>query len=143
MDTINKDRRSWNMQRIKSQNTSPELTVRSFLHRRGFRFRVCNPRLPGKPDIVLRKYMLIIQIRGCFWHQHPGCKRSTIPSSNVEYWVPKLQKNVERDRLNDAALAQSGWHVIPIWECEVKSGKFKQILLEYLPDLNQRQITID
>ena len=133
MDTISKDKRRWNMQRIRSKNTSPELTVRSFLHRNGFRFRVCDSKLSGKPDIVLKKYMLVIQIRGCFWHQHPDCKRATIPSSNVEYWLPKLQKNVERDKQNDLLLTRSGWHVAVIWECEVKNGNFIQILLQHLP----------
>ena len=135
MDTISKDRRRWNMQRIRSKNTFPELTVRSFLHRKGFRFRVCDSTLPGKPDIVLKKYRLVIQIRGCFWHQHPDCTRATIPSSNVEYWIPKLQKNVERDNKNDLLLNNSGWHVIVIWECEVKNGRFKEILTQKL--LNQ------
>ena len=132
MDTISKEKRRWNMQRIRSKDTSPELIVRSFLHRNGFRFRICDKKLPGKPDIVLKKYMLIIQIRGCFWHQHPGCKRATIPSSNVEYWIPKLQKNVERDKQNDAILKQSGWRVVIIWECEVKNGRYKNILSDIL-----------
>ena len=132
MDTISKDRRRWNMQRIKSKNTSPELTVRSFLHRHGFRFRICAPKLPGKPDIVLKKYRLIIQIRGCFWHQHPGCKRATIPSSNVEYWIPKLQKNVARDQQTDQLLVNAGWRVVTIWECEVKNGEYINILSQTL-----------
>ena len=140
MDTFSKDKRRWNMQQIRSKNTSPELTVRSFLHRNGFRFRVCDPRLPGKPDIVLKKYKLIIQIRGCFWHQHPGCKRATIPSSNVEYWIPKLQKNVERDKQNDRLLLESGWHLSVIWECEVNNGSFKQKLMALLPFFKNEQI---
>ena len=132
MDTISKEKRRWNMQRIRSKDTSPELIVRSFLHRNGFRFRIYDKKLPGKPDIVLKKHMLIIQIRGCFWHQHPGCKRAAIPSSNVEYWIPKLQKNVERDRRNDEILTQLGWCVVTIWECEAKNGNFKQIIARYL-----------
>ena len=133
MDTISKDKRSWNMRRIKSKNTSPELSVRSFLHRHGFRFRICDSRLPGKPDIVLKKHNLIIQIRGCFWHQHPGCKRATIPSSNTEYWHPKLQRNIERDQQTDAELAALGWKVVILWECDVKNGRFEQILAQHLP----------
>lgn len=135
MDSISQARRSWNMRQIRSKNTSPELIVRSFLHHNGFRFRVCDPKLPGKPDIVLKKYKLIIQIRGCFWHQHSGCKRATIPTSNVEYWIPKLQKNVERDKRNDRLLLESGWHLAVIWECEVNNGSFKQKLMALLPFL--------
>jgi DNA mismatch endonuclease (patch repair protein) len=133
MDTISKDRRSWNMQRIRSKNTSPELIVRSFLHRNGFRFRICDSRLPGKPDIVLKMYNLIIQVRGCFWHQHPDCRRATIPSSNTEYWHPKLQRNIERDQQTDAELTALGWNVVTIWECDVKKGRFEQILAQHLP----------
>ncbi|MBQ8754775.1 MAG: DNA mismatch endonuclease Vsr [Lentisphaeria bacterium] len=133
MDTISKDRRSWNMQRIRSKNTFPELIVRSFLHRNGFRFRICDSRLPGKPDIVLKMYNLIIQVRGCFWHQHPDCRRATIPSSNTEYWHPKLQRNIERDQQTDCKLTALGWKVVVIWECEVKNGNFKQILAQQLP----------
>ena len=135
MDSISQARRSWNMRQIRSKNTSPELIVRSFLHRNGFRFRICDKKLPGKPDIVLKKYKLIIQIRGCFWHQHPGCKRATIPTSNVEYWIPKLHKNVERDKQNDRLLLESGWHLAVIWECEVNNGSFKQKLMTLLPFL--------
>ena len=135
MDSISQARRSWNMRQIRSKNTSPELIVRSFLHRNGFRFRICDKKLPGKPDIVLKKHMLIIQIRGCFWHQHPGCKRATIPTSNVEYWIPKLHKNVERDKQNDRLLLESGWQLAVIWECEVNNGSFKQKLMTLLPFL--------
>ena len=135
MDSISQARRSWNMRQIRSKNTSPELIVRSFLHRNGFRFRICDKKLPGKPDIVLKKYKLIIQIRGCFWHQHPGCKRATIPTSNVEYWIPKLHKNVERDKQNDRLLLESGWQLAVIWECEVNNGSFKQKLMTLLPFL--------
>lgn len=133
MDTISKDRRSWNMQRIRSKNTSPELIVRSFLHRNGFRFRICDSRLPGKPDIVLKMHNLIIQVRGCFWHQHPDCRRASIPSSNTEYWHPKLKRNIERDQQTDCKLTALGWKVVVIWECEVKNGNFKQILAQQLP----------
>ena len=131
MDTISKVKRSWNMQRIRSKNTSPELIVRSFLHRNGFRFRICDSRLPGKPDIVLKKHNLIIQVRGCFWHQHPNCKRATIPTSNTEYWHPKLKGNTERDQRTDSDLTALGWNVVIIWECEVKNRSFEQILTQY------------
>ena len=132
MDTISKNKRSWNMQRIRSKNTSPELMVRSFLHRHGFRFRICDAKLPGKPDIVLKKHNLIIQVRGCFWHQHTNCKRATIPSSNTEYWYPKLTKNVERDQRTDSELTALGWTVVVIWECDIKNGRFEKILAQYL-----------
>lgn len=138
MDTISKDRRSWNMQRIRSKNTSPELIVRSFLHRNGFRFRICDSRLPGKPDVVLKKHNLVIQVRGCFWHQHPNCKRATIPTGNTEYWHPKLKRNTERDQQTDSVLKAQGWNVVIIWECEVKNNSFEQILAPYLPSLQDK-----
>ena len=88
------------MSRIKSRDTSPEIIVRKYLFHRGFRYRKHVLNLPGKPDIVLKKYMSIILIQGCFWHQHPNCKRATFPKSNIEYWRQKLDANVEKDKNN-------------------------------------------
>lgn len=122
MDTLSKERRSWNMSRIKSADTKPELLVRSFLYGHGFRFRLHVKNLPGKPDIVLRKYKTIIEVRGCYWHHHEGCKFAYIPKSNQEYWDIKFKKNVERDMKNDGLLRKAGWKIIVIWECEVKAG---------------------
>ena len=118
MDTLSREHRSWLMSRVKGSNTKPELLVRSFLHRCGFRFRLHVKNLPGKPDIVLPKYKTIIEIRGCYWHRHEGCRFTTTPKSNLDFWSIKFKENVERDKHNVAQLRQLGWHVIIIWSCE-------------------------
>lgn len=119
MDQISPEHRSWNMSRIKSKDTKPELLVRSWLHRNGFRFRLHVKDLPGTPDIVLPKYKTIIEVRGCYWHRHPGCKFAYTPKSNPDFWNAKFAENVKRDTLTDNALKELGWRVIIIWECEI------------------------
>ena len=119
-DTISKEKRSWNMSRICSKNTSIEIKVRKDLFRRGFRYRVNVQSLPGKPDIVLPKYHTAIFIHGCFWHRHDECKYSTMPSSNVEFWKNKFEKNIQNDKQHLKELESLGWYVITIWECEIK-----------------------
>lgn len=113
------------MASVVGKNTRPEIIVRSLLHRLGLRFRI-HGRLPGTPDIVLRKHMTAIEVRGCFWHRHPGCKTVTMPSSNCEYWEAKFRRNLKRDRANRIALRKLGWRLIVTWECELK----KPLLLE-------------
>lgn len=120
MDHLTKDKRSVNMSKIRSTNTKPELIVRSFLHRNGFRYRLKN-KLPGKPDIYIKKYMTVIFVHGCFWHSHKNCKRSSMPKSNIEYWENKLDKNKERDKKVAKELKKKGIKVIVIWECQVKN----------------------
>lgn len=120
MDHLTQEKRSWNMSRIRSKDTKPEIQVRSALHNAGFRFRLHRKDLPGKPDIVLPKYKTVIFVNGCFWHQHSECKRSNIPKSNREYWEQKLARNVENDRKNKILLEELGYSVYVIWECEVK-----------------------
>ena len=110
--------RSRNMSMIKSANTSPEKTVRSVLHKLGFRFRLHRKDLPGTPDIVMPKYKMIIMVHGCFWHQHANCPRSHKPKSNKGYWLPKLKRNIERDKKAKMDLESKGWKVLIIWECE-------------------------
>jgi len=119
-DHLTAEKRSWNMSRIRSKDTSPEKTVRSILHKMGYRFRLHRKDLPGKPDIVLRKYNTVIFCHGCFWHQHPGCKRATIPKSNTDYWIPKLRKNISRFSSVEKELKDKGWKVAVIWECETR-----------------------
>lgn len=119
-DSISKQHRSWNMSRIKSKNTSPELRVRSALHRAGYRYTLYGDNLPGKPDLVFRKYKTVLFVHGCFWHHHKGCKRANLPKSNKDYWVPKIMRNVERDAENRKLLKKSGWQVIIVWECQTK-----------------------
>lgn len=119
-DHLSEEKRSWNMSRIRWKNTKPEKIIRSLLHCRGYRFRLHRKDLPGSPDIVLPKYKTVILINGCFWHQHPGCRRATIPKSNRNYWLPKLERNVSRFYENEKLLKEMGWKVIIVWECELK-----------------------
>ena len=119
MDKITPDRRSFLMSQVRAKDTKPEMVVRSFLHRNGFRFRLHVKSLPGTPDIVLPKYKTIIDVRGCFWHRHSGCKKTTTPSTNVEFWQKKFTENIARDQRVEAELRRLGWHVIIVWDCEI------------------------
>lgn len=122
MDKLTPERRSVNMSRIRSRDTSPELTVRRMVHSIGFRFRLHVPTLPGKPDLVFPRLNKIIEVRGCFWHQHKGCIDSHIPKSRVEYWRPKLTRNKRRDKETEKRLRAAGWDVLTLWECELKNA---------------------
>lgn len=117
------EQRHRNMAAIHSINTKPEMVVRKYLWSRGFRYRLNSRRLPGHPDLVLRKYRTCIFVNGCFWHGHKGCKFYRIPKSNVEYWTKKITRTKERDREEQQQLAKMGWHCITIWECELKKDK--------------------
>lgn len=108
------------MRRIRSRDTYPEMAVRRLVHSMGFRYRLHVSSLPGKPDLVFPKLKRIIEVRGCFWHQHGHCIDSRIPKSRIEYWAPKLARNQRRDKENLAALRQLGWRVHIVWECELK-----------------------
>lgn len=120
MDSLTPEMRSWNMSRIRGKDTKPELAVRSLLHGMGYRFRLSDKTLPGKPDIVLPKYRAAIFVHGCFWHRHPGCKYAYTPKSRLDFWNRKFEENVTRDRNNLALLQQEGWLPIVVWECEIK-----------------------
>lgn len=120
-DHLSTLRRSENMARILSKDTKPELIVRRLCHRMGYRFRLHSAKLPGKPDIVFGPRKCVIFVHGCFWHQHPGCRRATVPKSRPEYWLPKLQKNVQRDRASVEMLEELGWRALIIWECETRN----------------------
>lgn len=120
MDTISAYQRSLNMKSIRSRNTKPEIAVRRLLHSLGLRFRIHCSELPGKPDIVMKRFKTVIMVNGCFWHKHSGCTRSNVPKSNHSYWSDKLEKNVERDKGTQRALTELGWRVIIVWECELK-----------------------
>lgn len=111
--------RSYNMSHIRSANTKPEEKVRKYLFSKGYRYRKNDKKLPGKPDVVLPKYRTVIFVHGCFWHMH-DCGRFHWPTSNEDYWRPKILGNVERDRHNIEKLQALGWNVIIIWECELK-----------------------
>jgi DNA mismatch endonuclease, patch repair protein len=121
-DSVPKAKRSQMMAGIRSKNTKPELLVRSYLHRQGFRFRLHAKKLPGHPDIVLAKYRAAIFVHGCFWHQHPGCKYAYEPKSRQEFWRHKFDRNVERDQEVRQALIESGWRVMVVWECGLKTN---------------------
>jgi len=118
MDRISREKRAWNMSRIRGKNTRPELIVRSLLHKNGYRFRVHYKFLPGSPDIVLPKYRAAIFVHGCFWHQHRGCQYQYRPKSNTDFWNHKLDQNIKRDNETRMALEDLGWNVIVVWECE-------------------------
>ena len=112
VDRLTKEKRSWNMSRIRCKDTAPEVMVRSFLFKRGFRFRKNVKTLPGKPDIVLPKYKTVIFINGCFWHHHDNCRFATTPKSSSEFWLAKFKKNILNDRKNTLILESSGWDFI-------------------------------
>lgn len=111
------------MSHIRGKDTKIEVLVRSYLFRRGLRFRKNDKRYPGHPDVVLPKYHTIVFVNGCFWHMHEGCKYARIPSSNTSYWRPKLFRNVERDKVNQQKLQDMGYRVFVVWECELKNDK--------------------
>ena len=122
-DIFSKEQRSRIMAAVKSKDTKPEELVRKYLFANGLRYRKNVKTLPGCPDIVLPKYDTVIFINGCFWHQHPGCKAATTPQSNRDFWIKKLQRNVQRDKEQFEELVKLGWHVIIIWECEISTIK--------------------
>jgi len=130
MDRLSRSHRSWNMSKIKSRDTSTELTVRSVLHDMGYRFRLHRKDLPGKPDIVLPKYRTVIFVHGCFWHRHTECKYAYTPKSNVEFWEKKFKANVERDQNNNRILQELGWKIIVIWECQTQNLEPLKYLLK-------------
>lgn len=119
-DVFTPEKRSEIMSRVKSKDTKPELFVRSLLHTMGYRFRLHRKDLPGSPDIVLPKHRTAIFVHGCFWHQHPGCPRATLPQRNAEFWKKKLEGNVERDSRAQQRLKELGWNVLILWQCEIK-----------------------
>ena len=122
-DVHDKKTRSYNMSRIKGKNTKPEMLVRKFLHKNGFRYRLNYSKLPGKPDIVLPKYKTVIFINGCFWHGHKGCKFFVVPKTRTEWWVEKIDGTIERDEIKNKELEKMGWNVKTLWECELKPEK--------------------
>lgn len=133
-DTHSKETRSYNMSRIRSQNTKPETIVRKFLFSKGLRFRKNDKRYPGHPDILIPKYKTAVFMNGCFWHCHAGCPDFVLPKSNQDYWGPKLEKNRNRDEENYAILRKEGWNVVIVWECGLKKAtrgeRLEQLYLE-------------
>lgn len=135
MDTRTPDQRRRIMQAVKSKNTKPELIVRRLAHAMGYRFRLHRKDLPGKPDLVFPARRKAIFVHGCFWHWH-GCSKGQLPKSRLDYWQPKLAKNVERDRTKQEQLEALGWGVLVVWQCETKDVETLQTRLrEFLDDL--------
>lgn len=123
------------MSRIGSKNTKPEITVRKFLFSEGFRFRIHDKKLPGKPDIVLPKYKTVIFVNGCFWHGHKNCKYATIPKTRTEWWLKKINGNISNDKKKNSNLKKEGWKVINIWTCQLKPLKVEKTLSTLIKSL--------
>ena len=121
------------MARIRGANTKPEVVVRKLLHGMGYRYRLHDRKLPGRPDIVLRRRRSVIFVHGCFWHQHPGCSRAFQPATNIGFWSTKFQANMDRDSRACTELARLGWRVLVVWECEVREPEsLKSRLVDFL-----------
>ena len=131
-----------NMSHIRSKETKPEEIVRKYLFCHGFRYRKNDKRLPGCPDIVLPKYKTAIFVNGCFWHKH-DCPRFVWPSSNQEYWIPKITKNAERDQEHYQALRKDGWNVLIVWECQLKKNIFKSTMEKLVSDILCHELSKD
>ena len=126
-DNHSKEIRSKNMSHIRSKNTKPEEVVRKYLFSKGLRYRKNVQSLPGCPDIVLKKYKTVVFVNGCFWHHH-NCNRFKWPSSNQEYWIPKINGNEKRDKRNQVLLSDMGWKVVIVWECQLKKSNIDKTL---------------
>ena len=127
MDTLSPERRSALMKRVKREGTKAEVTLRKALHRRGFRYVIGDARLPGTPDLVFPKYRAAVFVHGCFWHGH-DCRQGRAPTSNVDYWTPKLAANRERDARKEQELRRLGWRVMTVWECHLEDATLSKVL---------------
>ena len=123
MDHLDPIQRSANMAKVRGKDTGPEIAVRRAAHGLGLRFRLHRSDLPGRPDLVFPKHRLAVFVHGCFWHRHPGCARSTVPSTRVDFWDAKFRATVERDARQQQLLALAGWQVVILWECEIKDAE--------------------
>lgn len=139
-DVHSKEIRSYNMSKIKSKDTKPELLVRKFLHKHGFRYRLHVKDLPGKPDIVLPRYKTVIFVHGCFWHGHENCKYYVVPKTRTEWWLNKINNNIIRDEFTGKSLIDQGWHIIVIWECELKKNKINDFFMTLLLFLSSKKM---
>lgn len=131
------EQRRFNMQQIKSKNTKPEILLRKLLFAKGFRYKINDKNLPGRPDLVLKKYKTVIFVNGCFWHGHKDCKYFVIPKTRTEFWVEKIQGNISRDNINESKLLEMGWNIITVWECQLKKQNIENtttIIINQLKD---------
>ena len=135
-DVHDKITRSYNMSRIRATNTKPELMVRKFLHAQGFRYKLHDKALPGKPDLVLPKYEPAIFINDCFWHDHADCKYFVVPKTRTDWWLNKINTNCASDIKAMKALKKDGWKIIPVWECDLKPAKVEKTLASLLKKLS-------
>ncbi len=126
-DVVDKQTRSRMMSGIRGKNTRPELLVRHELHRRGFRYRLHVRGMPGVPDLVLPKYHAVVFVHGCYWHRHPGCRYTTTPGTNLEFWIPKFHRTVEHDREVIAKLRDQNWRIATVWECVTRREPIEEI----------------
>jgi len=138
-DTHSISVRSYNMSRIRSKDTKPELLVRKYLTQNGIRYRLHYKKLAGIPDIVIPKYKIAIFINGCFWHGHTSCKYFVYPKSNIKYWEDKLNRNIEKDKKNQSLIIALGWRVLIVWECELKKQKREESLKKLLNEIGQER----
>lgn|SRR6185312_3825436 len=138
-DNRTQAQRSYNMSRIRSKNTKPEILVRKFLFSKGYRYRLHNTKLPGKPDLVLKKHKCVIFIHGCFWHGHPNCKFAKKPATNAHFWSDKIAANCNRDLKNLDLLCQLDWNVITIWECDLSKESLANTLKLLLNGINSKR----
>ena len=137
MDKLTKEQRHRCMASIRGKGTNPEILVRKDLFSRGCRYRLNHPRLPGPPDIVLRKYRSVGFVNGCFWHGHEGCKYYVLPKTNVDFWRAKIERNRNRDLEEQRKLAEMGWHCITVWECQLKPSVREKTLQALAFNLNR------
>ena len=135
-DTHTAQQRRFNMQQIKSTNTKPEMLVRKFLFAHGYRYKLHDKKLPGKPDMVLPKYRTVIFVHGCFWHGHYNCKYYTVPKTNTDWWLNKINTNKANDTKAVKALKKDGWKIITVWECDLKPAKVEKTLKKILFSLS-------
>ena len=133
-DIMTPEQRHRCMAAIKGKDTKPELIVRKYLFSRGLRFRIQVCKLPGRPDIVLRKYRTVIFVDGCFWHGHEGCRYFRLPKSNIDFWRAKIERNTARDARNEAELTAQGWRVLRVWECDIRTVATRDAFLRHLYD---------
>ena len=134
-DVHSPETRSYNMSQIRAKDTKPEMLVRKFLHSQGFRYRLHDKKLPGKPDMVLPKYKTVIFVHGCFWHGHKNCKYYVVPKTRTDWWLNKINGNIANDKKAMTALKKDGWKIITVWECQLKPAKVEKTLNALLKGL--------
>ena len=134
-DVHEKKTRSYNMSQIKATNTKPEMMVRKFLHAIGYRYKLHDKTLTGKPDIVLPKHNIVIFINGCFWHGHTNCKYFVVPRTRTKWWMDKINTNKANDDKSVKALKKDGWKMLIVWECALKPAKQEKTLNRILEKL--------